>query len=324
MREEEKQVPGLQQALVGTLYRSTRSLAAGALAGTIVGLTVAIVGSDPVAAAIGIAIPTVGALRVLHALHFRKKGALAQSASAELVYEGGAWLFSGLIGLLAFFTLSRGADSGLQLLVVCLAVGYAAGICARNAGRPHIARGQLALSVLPASVALAMSDDPVRWILAVVNLVFVAGLAEITSSTHRIFVSALEGAHERAEEGKRALSNLPVMAWTADSAGDTTYQSEQWTEFMGTPEIGSGNARIGLVHPADWPALDTAWSNALKSGSVFAARYRLLHKTGTYRWVLSRARPDRDESGKIVKWHGVCVDIDDLQLLEKQALATVR
>jgi PAS domain S-box-containing protein len=321
---EETKLPGLQQALVGTLYRSTKSLAAGALAGTIVGLTVATVSSDPAAAAIGIAIPVVGALRVLHALHFQKKGDLAQSGAAELVYEGGAWLFSALIGLLAFFTLDRSDNSGLQLLVVCLAVGYAAGICARNAGRPHIARGQLALSVLPASVALAMSDDPVRWILAVVNLVFVAGLAEITSTTHRIFISALEGAHERAEEGKRALSSLPVMAWTADRSGDTTYQSEQWTEFMGTREIGSGNARIGLVHAADWPALDTDWSNALKSGSDFAAQYRLLHRTGKYRWVLSRARPERDASGKVVKWHGVCVDIDDLQILEKQALATAR
>jgi PAS domain S-box-containing protein len=317
VRAEENKLCGLQHALVGTLYTSTRSLAAGAMAGTIVGLTVATVGSDPVAATIGLAIPLVGALRVSHALHFRKRGALPQTRSAELVYEGGAWLFSALVGLLAFFTLSRSDHPGLHLLVACLAVGYAAGICARNAGRPHIARGQLALSVLPASVALAMSDDPVRWILAAVNLVFVAGLAEITSSTHRIFVSALEGAHERAEEGKRALGNLPVMAWTADSAGDTTYQSEQWAEFMGTREIGSGNARIGLVHAADWPTLDSAWSNALKAGSDFAAQYRLLHRTGKYRWVLSRARPERDASGKIVKWHGVCIDIDDPQVLEK-------
>lgn len=321
MRAEETKLPGLQQALVGTLYRSTRSLAAGALAGTIVGLTVAIVGSDPVAAAIGIAIPIVGALRVLHALHFRKKGALAQARAAELVYEGGAWLFSALIGLLAFFTLDRSDNGGLQLLVVCLAVGYAAGICARNAGRPHIARGQLALSVLPASVALAMSDDPVRWILAAVNLIFVAGLSEITTSTHRIFVSALEGAHERAEEGKRALSNLPAMTWTADNSGNTIYQSEQWAEFMGTPEIGSGNTRIGLVHAADWPTLDAAWSNALRTGSDFSAHYRLLHRTGTYRWILSRARPERDASGKVAKWHGVCVDVNDLQLLEMPARA---
>ena len=321
MRAEENKLPELQQALVGTLYRSTRSLVAGALAGTIVGLTVAFFGSDPVAGGIGIAIPVVGALRVIHALRVGNRGALAQSRSAELVYEGGAWLFSALIGLLAFFTLARGGDTALQLLVVCLAVGYAAGICARNAGRPHIARAQLALSVLPASVALAMSDDPVRWILAAVNLVFVAGLAEITTSTHRIFVSALEGAHERAEEGKRALSNLPVMAWTADAAGDATYQSEQWTEFMGTREIGCGNARIGLVHAADWPELDSAWSHALRSGSDFAARYRLLHRTGKYRWVLSRARPERDDSGRIVKWHGVCVDIDDVPIPGRQKVA---
>lgn len=317
MRIEENKLPELQQALVSSLYTSTRSLAAGAVAGTIVGLTVAVVSAETATRTIGIAVPVVGALRVAHALYFQKRGAPSEANSAELVYEGGAWLFSALVGLLAFFTLSRSDNSGLQLLVLCMAVGYAAGICARNAGRPHIARGQLALSVLPASVALAMSDDPVRWILAAVNLIFFAGLSEITSSTHRIFVSALEGAHERAEEGKRALGSLPIMAWTADSSGDTIYQSEQWVAFMGTREIGSGNTTIGLVHPTDWAALENAWSAALKAGSDFEVQYRLLHKTGKYRWVLSRARPERDAGGKIARWHGVCVDIDDLRLPQK-------
>jgi PAS domain S-box-containing protein len=314
VRAEENEHPELEQALVSTLYTSTRSLAAGAVAGTIVGVTVAAVTSDPIVAAIGIAVPLVGALRVAHALYFLKAGARSRMKSAEHVYEGGAWIFSLLVGLLAFFTLSRTEHSGLHLLVSCMAVGYAAGICARNAARPHIARGQLALSVLPASVALALSDDPVRWILAAVNLVFVAGLSEITSNTHKIFVSALEGAHERAEEGKRALCSLPVMAWTADSSGKTIYQSEQWSEFMGTEEIGSGNTTVGLVHAADWPTLDKVWGHALRTGTEFAAQYRLLHRTGTYRWVLSRARPQRDSGGRVIKWHGVCVDVDDVQL----------
>jgi len=319
---EENKAPDLQQALVSSLYTSTRSLVAGAVAGTIVGLTVAVASAELAARMIGMALPIVGALRVAHALYFQKRGDPSKSKSAESVYEGGAWLFSALIGLLAFFTLSQSDDAALQLLVTCMAVGYAAGICARNAGRPHIARGQLALSVLPASVALAMSDDPVRWTLAAVNLVFVAGLSEITSGTHRIFVSALEGAHARAEEGKRALDSLPVMAWTAGCSGETIYQSEQWLEFMGTREIGSGNTTIGLVHEADWPALDTAWTAALKTGADFEAQYRLLHKTGQYRWVLSRARAERDARGKIAKWHGVCVDIDDLRLPRRRALAT--
>ncbi len=319
MHIEENKLPDLKQALVSSLYTSTRSLAAGAVAGTIVGLTVAFVSAEPATRTIGIALPVVGALRVAHALYFQNRGDPAKARSAELKYEGGAWLFSALLGLLAFFTLSRSDNTGLQLLVLCMALGYAAGICARNAGRPHIARGQLALSVLPASVALAMSDDPVRWILAAVNLIFFAGLFEITSSTHRIFASALEGAQARAEEGKRALGSLPVMAWTADSAGNTIYQSEQWVDFMGTREIGSGNTTIGLVHAADWPALDKAWSNAVRAGRDFEAQYRLLHRTGKYRWVLSRARPEGDVAGKAARWHGVCVDIEDLRLPQRRA-----
>jgi PAS domain S-box-containing protein len=253
----------------------------------------------------------VGVFRVLHALYVQRAGFASLPRASEIIYEGGAWLFSMLLGLLAFLTLTRTDQPGLHLLIACLAIGYAAGICARNAGRPRVALGQLALAALPISPALALSNDPAHLVLAGVNLFFVAGLADITRKTSHIFHSAVIRAAAREQEQRQAMSHLPVMCWTADTQGYTTYQSGGWAEFTGTEEIGSGNTKVGLVHPADWPRLDAEWNRSVRTGSDFRARYRLLHRTGKYRWVLSLGRPERDRGGRIRRWHGACVDIDD-------------
>jgi PAS domain S-box-containing protein len=303
----------LKRALVASLYGSPSSLAAGALAGSVAGLTVAALTPDPLVSAIALAIPLVAFVRVCHALAVRHTRGLADGTElSEAAYEVGAWLFSLLLGSLAFLTLTRSEHPGLHLLVSCLSIGYAAGICARNAARPAIARGQLALSVLPLSAALFASADPVKWILAAVNLLFVAALAQITKQTHSVFVSALTNADQGAEDARRAVSNLPVMSWTADATGAITYQSAHWSEFTGTSEVGSGNSRIGLVHPADWPGLDDAWREAVKSGRDFKFRYRLLHRTGRYRWVVSSGRAERNIDGRVVQWHGACLDVEDV------------
>ena len=35
--------------------------------------------------------------------------------------------------------------------------------------------------------------------------------------------------------------------------------------------------------------------------------------SGEYRWVIGRANPIRDETGKIVRWIGTCTDIDECE-----------
>jgi PAS domain S-box-containing protein len=301
-----------RQALAATLFASPFSLAVGAAAGSAGGITAALLSSDAAIGIVGFALPIVAVLRVLHAVYVRRTSTSASlGPTSEAIYEGGAWLFSLLLGLLAYLVLSRSELPGLHLLVSCLAIGYAAGICARNAGRPRVALGQLALAALPISPALMASDDPAKWVLAIVNVFFVLGLADITRKTHAIFQSAVAVARACEEEYRNAISHLPVMSWTASSSGETTYQSRQWTAFTGTMEVCSGNTQVGLVHPADWTELNAAWSRAVRTGCDFRAQYRLLHRSGKYRWVLSIGEPEKDENGRILRWHGACVDIHD-------------
>jgi len=48
-------------------------------------------------------------------------------------------------------------------------------------------------------------------------------------------------------------------------------------------------------------------------GELGETEARLRRFDDAYRWFLFRANPLRDESGKIVKWYGTNVDIEDSQ-----------
>ena len=321
--------PELRAKLIASLFNSPASLALGTTAGSAAGLTVAARSSDLPSICAGLAVPVFGALRVAHGAFERRPGRAAASAGlAEKLYELGAWLFSGSLGLLAFLVLTRTADPTLHLLVGCVAIGYAAGICARNAGRPVVALGQLTLAAFPMTPALALSKDPAHWVLGAINLLFILGLADITRKTYFALQSAMSSARAREEQYKEALDHLPQMAWSADSQGSFTHHSRRWSEFTGSSLPSGDGSRAALVHPDDWPNFLSMWNHSVETGSRFEAQYRLRHRSGKYRWVLSLGVPERDEKGRVVRWHGSCTDIHDKQLAQNAqpagAAATVR
>jgi PAS domain S-box-containing protein len=301
----------VRRHLVAMLFASPTSLAMGAAAGSAGGIAAAIMAEDQLTAVVGLAIPVVSVVRVVQAVmeHRRSLARLPKDGS-QVQYEFGAWIFSALLGLLAFLVLTRTEEPGLQLLTACVALGYAAGICARNAGRPRVALGQLVFAALPLSPALILSDDPAHWVLAVVNLLFIFGMSDITRKTFFAFQSAVAESRAREAAIGEQLDHLPNMIWSADARGEVIYQSRRWKEFTGL-DLADWQHAAMLVHAADRAALAAAWRTCVKSGEAFEAVYRLRHRSGEYRHVLARARPERDDAGAVVRWHGACVDIHE-------------
>src|SRR5207248_154769 len=66
-----------------------------------------------------------------------------------------------------------------------------------------------------------------------------------------------------------------------------------------------------LVHPEDATRLLETVRQSLATGEPFALRYRMRNADGAYRWVDGRGEPLRDQSGTIVHWYAISVDIDD-------------
>jgi diguanylate cyclase (GGDEF)-like protein len=189
----------VRRSLVETLFTSSTSLGAGAVTGAAVSSTVALASGDPWLGGAAIAIALTGALRVAYAVlfHAGPEGNDTQSARSETLYEVGAWLYALLIGLLTFLTLVRTDRAILQLLAATMSTGYAGGICGRNAGRPVIAMGQLALASVPMSLGLFISGDPLRWVLAALNIVFMIGMIDITLQTYSAVLKAMSATREQ-------------------------------------------------------------------------------------------------------------------------------
>ncbi|MEA3003402.1 MAG: hypothetical protein QOH81_2190, partial [Sphingomonadales bacterium] len=189
----------VRQSLVETLFASSTSLAAGAVAGAAVASAIAWSSRDTWLAGVAVAVAAVGALRVIHALFFHRhsSGNALQAASSETVYEIGAWAYAFLLGLMTLLTLVRSENALLHLLAAMLTTGYAAGICGRNAGRPVIAMGQLGLASIPISIGLFLSGDPIRWVMGAVNIVFMVGMVDITLQTYSAVVKAMSATREQ-------------------------------------------------------------------------------------------------------------------------------
>jgi PAS domain S-box-containing protein len=108
------------------------------------------------------------------------------------------------------------------------------------------------------------------------------------------------------------LDVLPGLVWTALPDGRADFVSQPWCEYtgLGVGELlGVGWQRA--IHPEDLPDLLTRWRSILSAGEVSVMEARLRRFDGGYHWFTFRVRPRLDASGKIVKWFGLNVDIED-------------
>ena len=107
--------------------------------------------------------------------------------------------------------------------------------------------------------------------------------------------------------------SVPHLVWSARADGTVEYCNPYALNF---------SERIrdwrwdDIVHPEDWAGTDEAWRRSMETGTDYERAHRLMMRDGSWRWHLSRARPVRDESGRITGWFGTATDIHDLRQAE--------
>ena len=121
------------------------------------------------------------------------------------------------------------------------------------------------------------------------------------------------------KELHRAVDTTPAFIHTARPDGYIDYFNRGWLDFFGKPlEDVCGWRWTETVHPEDVAAIVQKWRAALASGEPFEIESRVRRADGSYRALLHRKLPFRDEHGNIVKWFGSSTDIEDRRCAERR------
>src|SRR6266481_8462376 len=118
---------------------------------------------------------------------------------------------------------------------------------------------------------------------------------------------------------RRAVDTTPAFIHTARPDGYLDYFNRGWLDFFGKSlEEVCGWRWTESIHPDDVDEIVQKWHAALASGEPLEVESRVRRADGSYRALLHRNVPLHDEQGKIVKWFGSSIDVEDRKCAEEQ------
>src|SRR5215813_8897473 len=108
------------------------------------------------------------------------------------------------------------------------------------------------------------------------------------------------------------INTMPTFVWSAQPDGSIDFVNQRWLDYTGfSPEQAWDWGWTAAIHPDDLTRLTDQWRSIMVTGESAEIEGRLCRFDGAYRWFLFRANPLRDQSGRIIKWYGTNVDIED-------------
>ena len=225
----------VRRTLVRTLYTQPASLAIGAVNGiATTAITAYISGSQAILIA-SIVLSFIAVARVTSALGLSPEDDGPSTKTLEIVYEVGAFSYAFMLGLIAAMTLLMQLAAPLEVLMIANAIGYGVGICARNAGRPAIALGQLLLVCAPIFGASIYLGSLPFFALAATIVLLLPAMSSITLNVFKVLRDSIAAAEKSARmaEKMRILARTDVVTGLANRAG---LNHEMVEHLMALPE----------------------------------------------------------------------------------------
>jgi two-component system cell cycle sensor histidine kinase/response regulator CckA len=106
----------------------------------------------------------------------------------------------------------------------------------------------------------------------------------------------------------------PGLMWVTDPDRRLVYANRAWEEYTGSSLAALDEAGWEqFLHPDDSDQMREKWDHAMLGGGQFEMELRYRVHDGSYRWMLTRVLPLRDESGEVKSWVGTLTDIDELK-----------
>jgi PAS domain S-box-containing protein len=127
-----------------------------------------------------------------------------------------------------------------------------------------------------------------------------------------------EAARRSERELRDVVNTVPAYVWRTSPEGQVDFVNDRWLQFTGLAlDEAFGWKWEGVVHPDDRTRVVADWQTALKNGRSMESEARVRRADGEYCWWITRNVPLRDETGKLVRWYGTAIDIEDRKRAEQ-------
>ncbi len=117
---------------------------------------------------------------------------------------------------------------------------------------------------------------------------------------------------------RRVINAIPAYVWSTLPDGSVDFVNQRLSDSTGlSAEDLSKKGWSSILHPDDLGRYMSEWHNALATGEPTESEARVRTAHDEYRWMLVRNVPLRDAPGKIIKWYGTGIDIEDRRRAEE-------
>jgi len=127
-----------------------------------------------------------------------------------------------------------------------------------------------------------------------------------------------EAARRSERELRDVVNTVPAHVWSTTPEGHVDFVNDRWLRFTGLAlDEAFGWKWETVLHPDDRTRVLADWHTALKNGQSMESEARVRRADGEYCWWFIRNVPLRDETGKLVRWYGTAIEIEDRKRAEQ-------
>src|SRR5712672_3324982 len=127
-----------------------------------------------------------------------------------------------------------------------------------------------------------------------------------------------EAARRSEKELRDVVNTVPAHVWSTSPEGQVDFVNDRWLQFTGLAlDEAFGWKWEAVLHPDDRTRAVADWHTALKNGRAMESEARVRRADGEYCWWFIRNVPLRDETGRLVRWYGTAIDIEDRKRTEQ-------
>ncbi|MCH5374445.1 MAG: PAS domain S-box protein, partial [Planctomycetes bacterium] len=118
--------------------------------------------------------------------------------------------------------------------------------------------------------------------------------------------------------------SIDYGVWAADAEGKATYISPSFCRMIGRSfeeirELGW----LDTLVPDQRDEVIALWTQSVRTGEPFEHEHHFLDKEGQVRIVLARGSPVRDDSGRVISWAGINLDVTERRRADAERQSVV-